>query len=105
MVSVYYPVGILTKNLTSVLKHASGYAIGGILSQLDEDTGHWLLISAERLYETHDAELLTIIEAFKTWLHYLEGSRHKVLVLTDHNNLRRFMDTKKPSPRQVRWAH
>ena len=62
------------------------------------------MIPAETRYETHNGELLAIVEAFKTWQHYLEGCKHKVLVLTDHNNLRRFMDTKSLSSRQVRWA-
>ena len=62
------------------------------------------MIPAETRYETHNGELLAIVEAFKTWKHYLEGSRHEVLVLTDHNNLRRFMETKSLSSRQVRWA-
>ena len=91
----------------------SGYAIGGVLSQLtSDDSGRWhpvaffsrKMIPAETRYETHDGELLAIVEAFKTWRHYLEGSQHEVLVLTDHNNLRRFMDTKSLSSRQVRWA-
>ena len=62
------------------------------------------MIPAETRYETHDSELLAIVEAFKTWRHYLESCKHEVLVLTDHNNLRRFMDTKSLSSRQVRWA-
>lgn len=44
-------------------------------------------------YETHDGELLAIVEVFKTWRHYLEGCKHENFVLNDHNNLRRFMDT------------
>ena len=98
---------------------ASGYTIGRVLSQLtsdhltfDQDQGQWhpvayfsrKMIPAETRYETHDGELLAIVEAFKTWRHYLEGCKHEVLVLTDHNNLRRFMDTKSLSSRQVRWA-
>ena len=92
---------------------ASGYTIGGVLSQLtSDDSGRWhpvaffsrKMIPAETRYETHDGELLAIVEAFKTWRHYLEGSQHEVLVLTDHNNLRRFMDMKSLSSRQVRWA-
>ena len=92
---------------------ALGYAIGGVLSQLILDnSGRWhpvaffsrKMIPAETRYETHDGELLAIVEAFKTWRHYLEGSQHEVLVLTDHNNLRRFMETKSLSSRQVRWA-
>ena len=106
--------------------NASGYAIGGVLSQLNLDSdappndsnlnksdfGQWhpiayffgKMILTETRYKTHDAELLAIVEAFKTWRHYLEGCKHEVLVLTDHNNLRRFMDTKSLSSRQVRWA-
>ena len=86
----------------------SGYAIGEVLSQLtSDDLGRWhplaffscKMIIAETKYKTHSGELLAIIEAFKTWRHYLEGSRHEVLMLTDHNNLRRFMDTKSLSSR------
>ena len=62
------------------------------------------MIPAETHYETHDGKLLAIMEAFKTWRHYLEGCKHEVLVLTNHNNLCRFMDTKSLSFRQVRWA-
>ena len=90
-----------------------GYAIGGVLSQLTLDNlGQWHLvafysqktITAETRYETHDNELLAIVEAFKTWRHYLKDCKHKFLVLTNHNNLRHFMDTKCLSSRQVRWA-
>lgn len=38
------------------------------------------------------------------WLKiWMEGCKHEVL--TDHNNLSRFMNTKSLSSRQVRWAH
>ena len=62
------------------------------------------MIPAETQYETHDGKLLAIVEAFKTWRHYLEGCKHEILVLTDHNNLCRFMDIKSLSSRQIRWA-
>ena len=62
------------------------------------------LIPAETRYETHNGELLAIVEIFKTWRHYLEGYKHKVLVLTNYNKLRQFIDTKSLSSRQVRWA-
>lgn len=91
---------------------ASGYAIGGVLSQLT-DLGQWhpvayflrMMIPAETKYETHDGELLAFVEAFKTWRHHLKKYKHKVLVFTNHNNLCRFMDTKSLNSRQVRWAH
>ena len=62
------------------------------------------MISAETQYKTHDNELLAIVKAFKTWRHYLEGYKCKVFILTDHNNLRRFMDIKSLNSSQVRWA-
>ena len=62
------------------------------------------MIPAETQYKTHNVKLLAIVEALKTWRHCLEGCKYEVLVLTNHNNLRRFMDTKSLSSRQVRWA-
>ena len=90
---------------------ASNFAIAGILSQPD-DEGHWKpvafwsrkMIPAERNYETHDQELLAIVAVFKQWRHYLEGSLYPVEVLTDHNNLKSFMNVKQLNGRQARWA-
>ncbi len=62
------------------------------------------MIPAETRYETYDGELFAIVEAFKTWRHYLEGCKYEVLMFTDHNNLQRFIDTKSLSSRQVWWA-
>ncbi len=62
------------------------------------------MIPAETRYETHDGELLAIVEVFKTWRHYLEDCKYEILVFTDHNNLQYFMDTKILSSRQVQWA-
>ena len=102
---------------------ASAYAIGGVLSQLasgtspdrgitQADFGQWhpvaffsrKMIPAETQYETHDGKCLAIVQAFKTWRHYLEGCKHEILDLTNYNNLYCFMDTKSLSFRQVRWA-
>ena len=62
------------------------------------------MIPTETRYETHDGELLAIVEIFKTKRQYLEGCKHKVLVLTDYNNLQCFMNTKSLSFWQVQWA-
>ena len=59
---------------------------------------------AERNYETHDSELLAIVKSFVHWRHYLEGSQHPIQVLSDHNNLKYFMETIVLSRRQARWA-
>ena len=90
---------------------ALGYGISEIFSQLTSNNlGQWhpiaffskKMIPAETRYETNNGKLLAIIEAFKIWGHYLEGCKHKVLVLTDYNNLQRFMDIKSLSFRQIR---
>ena len=87
--------------------NALGYAIRGVLSQLISDhlisNQSWLhpviyflrkVIPAKRRYETHNGELLAIVEAFKIWRHYLKDCKYEVFVLTDHNNLRKFINTK-----------
>ena len=45
-------------------------------------------------YDIHDKELLAIMEAFKEWRVYLEGSTYLVKVLMDHKNLLYFIITK-----------
>ena len=100
-----------------------GYAISIVLSQLvfeirlngvvtKTDLSHWhpvgfflkKMIPVEIWYKIHNGELLAIVEAFKTWQHYLESCKHEVFVLTNNNNLCRFIDIKNMSSRQVRWA-
>jgi hypothetical protein len=89
----------------------SGYAISGIYSQKQNDSQWHLvafylrkLISAETRYETHNLEILAIVNAFKMWRYYLEGTQKPVVVWSDHVNLRTFMSTKELSKRQARWA-
>ena len=102
------------------------YAISRVLSQLNLnfdaspndlnlnkfDFGQWhpvvyfsrKMIPAKTQYKTHNTKLLTIVETFKTWRHYLEDCKYKVFILTNHNNLQRFIDTKSLSFCQVKWA-
>ena len=60
----------------------SGYAIGRVPSQLTSDNSdRWHPIAffshkmtpAQTRYETHNGELLAIVETFQTLRHYLEG--------------------------------
>lgn len=62
------------------------------------------MIPAKTCYKTYDGKLLAIVETFKTWHYYLKGCKHKVLVLTNHNNFCWFMDTKSLNCKQVYWA-
>ena len=73
------------------------------------DLGQWHLVAfflrkmilVKTQYKTHNGEFLAIIEAFKSWCHYLESCMHKVIVLIDHSNFCHFMDTKNLSSKQV----
>src|SRR6202142_4392493 len=48
--------------------------------------------------------MLAIMRALKEWRHYLEGATHRFEILTDHANLKYFMEAKKLNRRQARWA-
>ena len=86
---------------------ASNFAIGCILSQKWGETLHPVAFfsrkmeKAEKNYEIHDKELLAIVTAFKIWHHHCHGSPYPIRVLTDHNNLKYFMETTKFNKRQV----
>jgi hypothetical protein len=90
---------------------ASDFALGGSLSQIAGDKKLYLnafhcrkFSPAEINYEIHDKELLTIVDCFKAWQRYLEGSLHMVQVFMDDKNLQYFITTKVLNRRQVYWA-
>jgi len=99
------------RKLIILQNDASGFAIGGILSQYD---GFGTLrpvnfysrkcSSAKQIYNTYDQELLAIVETIKQWRHYLEGADHKILIQCDHKNLECFQISKVLSRRQAQWA-
>jgi len=62
------------------------------------------LNETERNYEIHDKEMLAVIRCLEAWRHFLEGSRSKFKVWTDHKNLEYFMSNQKLNRRQARWA-
>ena len=90
---------------------ASNFATGGVLSIKCEDN-KWrpvvyiskLLNETKRNYEIHDKEMLAIICCLEAWRHFLEGSRSKFEVWTNHKNLKYFMSNQKLNRRQARWA-
>jgi hypothetical protein len=80
---------------------ASDFVLGATLSQISDDKKlhpnafHSRKFShAETNYEIHNKELLTLVDSFKAWRRYLEGSLHMVQVFTDHKNLEYFMTMK-----------
>lgn len=90
---------------------ASDYAIGSVISQLDEKGRlrpvqfySRKLLPAERNYSTPDKELLAIVATLKKFRHYLQGTKYPVIVKSDHQNLKTFTTTKILNARQARWA-
>ena len=72
----------------------SGYAIGAVLMQCQDDGKCHLvgfysttLNDAEHNYDIYDKELLAVVKSLENWRQYLAGSPHKVIVYTDHMNL------------------
>lgn len=94
---------------TRVETDASAFAIGAVLTQLWEGRWHPIaflskkLHGAELRYDTPDAELMAIVEAFRTWRAYLAYVQASVEVLTDHLNHRYLATKAKLSGRQARW--
>ncbi len=90
---------------------ASSYEIVDIIFQLQFDD-QWQsiefysrkMIFAEMNYKTHDQKLLTIIECFKHWKHYLIENYFTIEILINHNNLKSFINVKTLNERQIKWA-
>ena len=59
--------------------------------------------SAKQNYDIYHKELLSIVLAFQDWQVYLEGSPHRVHVISDHKNLEYFLTTKELNRRQACW--
>jgi len=86
------------------------YATGAVLSQLDSNGDRHPVVfysktfsPAKRNYDIHDRELLAIIRALEAWRHYIQGSGHSTVVLSDHQNLTAHKEAKKLNRRQARW--
>ena len=75
--------------------------MGGVLSQYIDGKWHPIayrseaLTAAERNYEIHDQEMLTIMKALEDWRQYLLGAKHRVEVWTDNLNLTFFRSPQK----------
>lgn len=95
---------------TVVEADSSGWATGGVLSQVD-DSGSLRPCAyfsrknspTECNYEIHDKELLAIINCLREWESELSSVRH-FTIITDHKNLRYFTQLRRLNERQMRWA-
>lgn len=88
---------------------ASDYAIGAILSQLD-DSGNERMISAfsrnldkaQLNYSVTDKELVGLVKGIENYRHYLLGA--EFILRTDHRALAYLWETKNPNSRILRWS-
>jgi hypothetical protein len=95
---------------TVVEADSSGWSVGGVLSQYDEqgELHPCAYFSkknspAECNYEIHDKELLAIIRCLEEWDSELRSVKD-FTILTDHKNLEYFMKVRQLTERQVRWS-
>jgi len=76
------------------------FALEAILSQLGDDKKlhpvafYSRKISAVEInYKIHVKELLTIVDSFKEWRHFLKGASHLMNLYIDKKNFEYFMST------------
>ncbi|KAI0991828.1 hypothetical protein K3495_g16359 [Podosphaera aphanis] len=96
------------KKETVLEADCSGYVMGGCLSQKDEKgvlrPVAYLskkLSPAESNYDIHDKELLAIVRCMEEWRGMLIGLEKPFIVLSDHQNLKPFMTTRRLNERQI----
>lgn len=88
---------------------ASEFALGAVLSQLQEGKWHPLayyskaLNETERNYEIYDKELMAIVASLEEWRQYLLDVDIPVEIFSDHQNLGYFREPQKLNRRQARW--
>jgi RNase H-like domain found in reverse transcriptase/Integrase zinc binding domain len=89
---------------------ASQYASGAILHQPNEQ-GRLRLVAyysrtfngAERNYNIHDRELLTMMRGLEHWRHLILSSPHKLTVISDHANLQYYQEAHRINRRVARY--
>ena len=62
------------------------------------------MTSAEQNYTITEKKMLAIIQAVKEWRKYLEGSKTRANIITEHKNLIYFQEVKITNRQQARWA-
>ncbi|MBW0511883.1 hypothetical protein O181_051598 [Austropuccinia psidii MF-1] len=104
-------IALFNPSLPAIVENAaSDYALGAVLSQVNDSGKHPFelyshkLLPAERNYEVHDKELLGIVWALKCWRAFLLSLSNPFEVLTDNSSLQYFMSSKVLTCRQAHWA-
>ncbi|MBW0490901.1 hypothetical protein O181_030616 [Austropuccinia psidii MF-1] len=95
---------------TIVETDASDYALGAVLSQVNNSVKHPFsfvnckLLPAELTYEIHDQELLGIAWDLKRWRAFLLSLSNSFEVLKAHSSLQYFMSSKVLTCCQAHWT-
>ncbi|MBW0561012.1 hypothetical protein O181_100727 [Austropuccinia psidii MF-1] len=95
---------------TIVETDAADYALGAVLSQVNDSGKHpiafdsFKLLPAEINYEIHENELLGIVWALKRWRAFLLSLSDSFEVFTDHSSLQYFIYSKVLTCCQAHWA-
>ncbi|MBW0540969.1 hypothetical protein O181_080684 [Austropuccinia psidii MF-1] len=95
---------------TIVETDASDYALGALLSQVNDSGKHPIafdsrkILPAELNYEIHVKELHGIVWACKCWRSFLICLSNPLEVLTDHSSLQFCMSSKVLTCHQAHWA-
>src|SRR6266481_693617 len=89
---------------------ASGYVTRAVLSQLCNEMWHPVgftskgLSLAEHNYAVYDKEMLSVICGLEEWRHILEGTKHTIEILNNHENLTYFQTAQTLNHHQAHWS-
>jgi hypothetical protein len=83
---------------------ASGYAVGGVLSQDDRPIAYFSekLDDAKLKYSTYDKEFYAIIQALKKWRHYLIPK--EFVLYSDNHALQFVSQQEKLNQKHAKWV-
>jgi hypothetical protein len=83
---------------------ASGYAVGGVLSQDDRPVAYYSekLDDAKLKYSTYDKEFYAIIQALKKWRHYLIPK--EFVLYSDNHALQFVSQQEKLNQKHAKWV-
>ena len=94
------------KKQTVIEVDASNYVMSACLLQEERSMIYFskTFQSTEINYDVSDKKLLTIVSALRNWRVHLKKTTHRIKILSNHDNLVKFITTKKLNRRQVRWS-
>jgi len=104
---------LMIPNLTrpfQIKSDASKHATGALLTQMDgnRDCHPCAFIlktfsPAKQNYKIYNRELLALVRTLTEWHHYIHGSPHSTIALSDHKNLTYWRSPQKLNCRQACW--